>query len=329
MPNTGEPKQDVPKTVLAMSVKTKKTTEIIPQAQLDELRFLSGEGKSFQPSMQLPTIGVNHKRKVAADDGFDMAPGIFTITENIQGKKVVSSLGEEFTAVILRVRKRLSVYISEQEHFQSPEYDSPNDIIPIMDAKGMKILQNRAQLIPSLKLFGPNEDQYLKVSNVLYISMEEKIYRFYIRGASGKEFRSFLRRRGKEPLPTVYVKFTLSKEQKGSNVYYIVHEQIEESVKDLAPILEQARTLNAFIEGTRSMREEFTPGEVKQIGEVVADDPFDEVSEKPAPDFLQPDGVGVTPNYNGQKSADDLKKVPQQSQVPGIGRKGTGRKHVA
>ena len=308
----------MPTATLPDEPKTDPTTALIPKEQLDELRALSGEGTAFQPALDLPTIAVNHKRKVAADDGYDMEPGVFTVTDNVLGKKVVKIIGPEFMGVILKVRKRLSCYISEVEHYHTPEFDGRHESVPLFDAAGKKVLQGPGSTLPNLAQYGPNKDQWLKISNVLYILIDQKVYRMYIRGVSGKAFREFLRRRGKEPLPTLFVKFTLSREIKGSNVYYVVHENIEPATVDIALVLEKARELETFIAGARLMAEEFA-NPVAAAPSI--DDPLSGGDDTTAED------IASNPLLTAKEKEDAL-KARKPHQIPGLGVKGTGRMYA-
>jgi len=148
------------------------------QEEINEIRAFTGED-TLMTIKKTPFIQ------------FDAETGIFSKVDGKgeDGKNILIPIGKELTGVIIRVRKQIASSKSSLLKVYSNEFSSYNDVIEIFD-KGANQSIACATYSQLQEKYGK---EVIKLSEIVYIFFEEKLWRMSVKGTSLNPLWDYLR----------------------------------------------------------------------------------------------------------------------------------------
>jgi hypothetical protein len=150
------------------------------EQELNEIREFTGESSLMPNINKIPFIQ------------FDGKTGMFSKVDggkDANGKNILTPIGNELIGTIIRVRKQISSAKSSVLKVYSNEFNSYSDVIDIYDRAANNLIAT-ASYSQLQEKYGK---EVIKLSEIVYIFFEEKLWRMSVKGTSLNPLWDYLR----------------------------------------------------------------------------------------------------------------------------------------
>ena len=275
---------------MSQELTTKNSQELINQA-----KSLSGNtGGSYVPYIPIITInnkteekeaeidGVLTKVEVPAKEGFNI-----TLKNEDTNEYNVEYYEKELEEVILRVRYSISSKNKVKPRYYSYEFDNFSDNITVYDENKTKLIEDTYANVK--KFFATGELNSLgkpvasfDLQIILYIDINDEIYRFKLNNASRSNFFDYMKLFGNNDIFTAYkTKFNLKFNDNGTIKFWYAEFEKGEQV-DLTKEIILQKELKEYFDFSKAIKQPtadtFQPTEVIQSEIVEEESKEDEIS---------------------------------------------------